>query len=296
MAAPSDPAPRTPPGASPRVGADAPGERSRGALDPDSLPAQPFIAEAMPTDARSPEGPSTDARASHDEAAPASAGRPLFVVLDGVDGCGKTTQAARLAASLAARRASGSEGSLHLREPGSTPAGERIRELVLEPDLELGRGSLAMLFAAARRETLEQLVGPAMAAGRDVVIERFHASTYAYQGSSQLEGGEAASPFSDDDLLALLRTWSGTPVPDVEVILELPPAVAFERASARDGGPRDRFEARGVSFQEGVSAAMRDYASRVPSAVVVDGTGDEDDVAARVLAAVLGHAGGRADV
>lgn len=220
--------------------------------------------------------------------------RPLFVVLDGVDGCGKTTQAARLAASLAAR-SPGGEGSLHLREPGSTSAGERIRELVLEPDLELGRGTLAMLFAAARRETLEQLVGPAMEAGRDVVIERFHASTYAYQGSSQLEGGEAASPFSDDDLLALLRTWSGAPIPDVEIILDLPPAVAFERASARDGGPRDRFEARGVSFQEGVAAAMRDYASRVPSAVVVDGAGDEDEVAARVLDAVMRHVEGRSD-
>ncbi|MGB0333598.1 MAG: hypothetical protein ACPGPE_17460, partial [Planctomycetota bacterium] len=67
--------------------------------------------------------------------------RPLFVVLDGVDGCGKTTQAARLAAALAAR-SPGGEGSLHLREPGSTSAGERIRELVLEPDLELGRGTL----------------------------------------------------------------------------------------------------------------------------------------------------------
>ena len=93
---------------------------------------------------------------------------PVFVVLDGVDGCGKTTQAARLAAALQGLRAAGKApagegGSLHLREPGSTAAGERIRELVLAPDLELGRGTLAMLFAAARRETLEQLVAPAMA-------------------------------------------------------------------------------------------------------------------------------------
>lgn len=221
--------------------------------------------------------------------------RPLFVVLDGVDGCGKTTQAARLAAALQGLRAAGKEptgegGSLHLREPGSTAAGERIRELVLAPDLELGRGTLAMLFAAARRETLEQLVAPAMAGGRDVVIERFHASTYAYQGSGQLEGGEAASPFTDDELLALLRTWSGAPVPDVEVILDLPPAVAFERACAREGGARDRFEARGVGFQESVAEAMRDYARRVPSAVVVDATGSEDEVAARVLEAVLERA------
>ena len=269
--------------------AESPDQQPPGSPSPDVRSAEGQSAECPPVERQSVESPPAWAK---QRGVPG----PLFVVLDGVDGCGKTTQAARLAASLAARRPSGAEGSLHIREPGSTSAGERIRELVLAPDLELGRGTLAMLFAAARRETLEQLVAPAMAAGRDVVIERFHASTYAYQGSSQLEGGEAASPFSDDDLLALLRTWSGAPVPDVEVILELPPTVAFERASARDGGPRDRFEARGVSFQEGVAAAMRDYASRVPSAVVVDGTGGEDEVAARVLDAVLARAGGRADV
>lgn len=222
---------------------------------------------------------------------------PLFVVLDGVDGCGKTTQAARLALTLAELRGPDALAPLHLREPGSTVGGERIRELVLAPDVELGRGTLALLFAAARRETLERLVAPALAEGRDVVVERFHPSTFAYQGRPTGDGqvsdpqvaGEVA-PFSDDALLEMLRSWAGSPTPTVEIVLDVAPSVAFERAVARDGGGRDRFEARGLVFQERVAAAMRDYVARVPSAVLVDAAGAEDAVAAQVLDAVIAHA------
>ena len=148
--------------------------------------------------------------------------RPLFVVLDGIDGCGKSTQAKRLAAVLPELRSRGRSSTdpavddlprgngageerktLHLREPGSTPAGEAIRALVLAPEPHFGRGTLALLFAAARRETLEELVAPALAEGRDVVIERFHASTFAYQGVRQCSGREPQH-FDDDALLALL--------------------------------------------------------------------------------------------
>lgn len=209
---------------------------------------------------------------------------PIFVVLDGIDGCGKTTQAARLVEGLAALRgASGSDGPLHLREPGSTVAGERIRALVLDPEVELGGGSLALLFAAARRETLEQLVKPALAAGRDVVIERFHASTFAYQG-----GGEV----SDDELLSMLHGWAGSPRPTIEVVLEIDPEDSFARAMARDGGGSDRFESRGLEFQQSVASGMRRYVERAPLAVGINGRGSEDEVAERVLAAVLASAGG----
>jgi len=217
---------------------------------------------------------------------------PLFVVLDGVDGCGKTTQAARLAVALAELRGPDAPAPLHLREPGSTVGGERIRELVLAPDVELGRGTLALLFAAARRETLERLVAPALAEGRDVVVERFHPSTFAYQGGHTNDGqpGLEVAPFSDDALLEMLRTWAGAPRPTVEIVLDVAPAIAFERAVALDGGGSDRFEARGLAFQERVAAAMRDYVARVPSAVLVDAAGAEDEVAAHVLEAVITHA------
>ncbi len=206
---------------------------------------------------------------------------PLFVVLDGIDGCGKTTQAARLVQGLAELRGAGAPEPLHLREPGSTVAGERIRALVLDPDVQLGGGSLALLFAAARRETLEQLVQPALDAGHDVVIERFHASTFAYQG-----GGDV----SDDDLLAMLHGWAGAPRPTIEVVLEIDPEDSFARAMARDGGGSDRFESRGLEFQQRVASGMGRYVERAPLAVGIDGRGGEDEVARRVLAAVLANA------
>ncbi|MEE2941157.1 MAG: dTMP kinase [Planctomycetota bacterium] len=210
---------------------------------------------------------------------------PLFVVLDGVDGCGKTTQARRLVEHLSAARPEGSREPLHLREPGSTAAGERIRELLLDPSSPMGRGTLALLFTAARRETLESLVAPALAAGRDVVVERFHASTFAYQGGGPQ--GTEAHAFDDEELLGLLHGWAGAPRPTVEIVLDVPPTDAFARAMARAGGGDDRFESRGLEFQEAVARAMRAYVERVEHAVVVDGTGDVEAVARRVLDAVL---------
>ncbi|MEL6430204.1 MAG: dTMP kinase [Planctomycetota bacterium] len=219
--------------------------------------------------------------------------RPLFVVLDGIDGCGKTTQAARLAAALHGLRTGAIEGAgaaLHLREPGSTPAGEAIRALVLANEPPLGRGALALLFAAARRETLEQLVAPALAAGRGVVIERFHASTFAYQGSRQARAGETA-PYDDDALLELLHGWAGAPVPDVELVLDLAPAEAAaradERARGESGSGRDRFEAEGLAFQERVREGLLDYVARVDRARLVDASGTPDEVEARVREAIL---------
>lgn len=210
---------------------------------------------------------------------------PVFVVLDGVDGCGKTTQARRLVEHLSVLRPAGAPGPLHLREPGSTVAGERIRELLLDPSAPMGRGTLALLFTAARRETLESLVAPALADGRDVVVERFHASTFAYQGGGP-QSSEAHA-FEDAELLGLLHGWAGTPRPTVEIVLDVPPSDAFARAVARAGGGDDRFESRGLEFQESVARAMRAYVELVDHAVIVDGTGDEGEVARRVLDAAL---------
>lgn len=202
----------------------------------------------------------------------------LFIVLDGIDGCGKSTQARRLVRRLA--DAGQGRDPLHLREPGGTAVGERIREIVLDPDTPVGRGALALLFAAARRETLERLVAPALAAGRHVVMERFHASTFAYQGGAAPE--EEVQPFDDGELLAMLHRWAGRPAPDLELILMAPPAETFARAEGRTGGASDRFEARGLAYQERVANAMRAYAGLTPSARVVDATGSEDTVARRV--------------
>src|SRR6185436_4275568 len=128
-----------------------------------------------------------EARSHGTIARPMPIPRGRFYVLDGLDGCGKSTQAARLVTALG----SGAQGPvLHLREPGSTAAGERIRSLLLDPEPALAPAAQVLLFAAARRQMLEELVAPALAAGRDVVCERFHPSTVAYQGAALGVGEE----------------------------------------------------------------------------------------------------------
>jgi len=197
--------------------------------------------------------------------------RGRFFVLDGIDGCGKSTQAARLVETLeeAGRR------PLHVREPGSTPLGERLRALLLDPELEAGVGAEALLFTAARRELLERVIAPALDEGRDVVCERFHPATFAYQA--------CAGELGEDEVLALLHGWAGEPAPDRVVLLELAPA----EAARRRGPATDRIEARGLAFQERVAAGFRRYAERVPGTLVVPAAGDPDEVARRIAEELL---------
>jgi len=193
-----------------------------------------------------------------------SNGRGRFVVLDGVDGCGKTTQATRLAARLAAERRS---DPLHLREPGSTAIGERIRAVLLDRDFDVRPDVETLLFCAARAQTLAELVQPALDAGRDVVCERLHASTFAYQA--------IAGELGEERVLGLLEAWAGTPEPDVTLILD----VDVDDAAGRRGAPKDRIEAKGLAFQRRVAEGYRRYAELRPATRVLDARGAADDVA-----------------
>jgi len=195
--------------------------------------------------------------------------RGRFYVLDGVDGCGKTTQAERLVRALGAA----GTAPLHVREPGSTRLGERLRELLLDPRSELSTGTEALLFAAARREMLAQVVAPTLALGRDVLCERFHPSTFAYQA--------VAGGLDEEAMLALLAGWAGDPRPDLVLVLDLPVEEAHRRACER--GASDRIEARGLAFQRRVAEGFRRYAERVPGTVVVDASGSAEEVAERIL-------------
>lgn len=207
--------------------------------------------------------------AAMSQAAPRSRG--LFVVLDGVDGCGKSTQAARLTARIAGL---GGKAPLHVREPGTTPLGERIRALLLSRDSEISPACEVLLFAAARRASLDQVIAPALASGSDVVCERFHASTFAYQA--------VAGGVGERQVMDLLTTWAGAPRPDLTLILDLPPS----SAGARRGRPSDRIEDRGLNFQLAVADGFRRYSKIDPSARLIDASGDVDSVAARIEAAV----------
>lgn len=192
--------------------------------------------------------------------------RGRFFVLDGIDGCGKSTQAARLAAALARRT---ERPPLHVREPGSTAAGERIRALLLEPGPGLTPATQALLFAAARQQLLDECIAPALAAGRDVVCERFHASTVAYQG--------AALGLGEERVLALLATWANAPAPDLYLILDIAPDQARGRR-----GRSDRFEAEASAFHVRVAESYRRFARHRPGSVLVDARGTEDEVEGRI--------------
>jgi len=198
-------------------------------------------------------------------------GRGRFIVLDGIDGCGKSTQAERLVRRLAQPATT---PALHLREPGGSTLGERVRELVLGREHQPSPAVETLLFVASRRQMLDELVAPALSAGQDVVCERSNASTFAYQA--------VAGGLPESQVLSLLRTWSDDPRPDLLLWLDLPVDVA----AARRGRPADRIEDHGLAFQERVRQGFRRWCELVPGTVRIDATDDEQTVEARVLEAV----------
>ena len=185
-----------------------------------------------------------------------------FFVLDGMDGCGKTTQSERLVERLT--WSTGRE-VLHLREPGSTPVGESLRALLLDSEVHLLPEVEALLFLAARRTLLHDLVEPALRAGKHVVCERFHASTFAYQGVAGGLGGE--------NVLRLCHDQITGPHPDLELILGLPLQVALDRR----GAATDRIENQGEDYHARVSLGYEEYVGCEPRArwIAADGTMDQ---------------------
>lgn len=197
----------------------------------------------------------------------------MFVTLEGVDGAGKSTQAKLLADAL------GPEALL-LREPGGTPAGERLRDLLKDGTLELAPRTELLLFCAARAELVERVIKPALAAGRDVVCDRFVDSTVAYQG-----GARGIAP-------ALVSTLNAAAVdgcmPERTVLLRVDVGSAVGRTEER-GEPRarDRFEREGPAFQQRIATAFDRIAAAEPDRVaVVDAVGSVERVHSRVRAAV----------
>ena len=199
--------------------------------------------------------------------------RGRFWVFEGMDGSGKSTQAERLVAWLRGRGGD----PLHVREPGTTALGERLRALLLDPERpQAGARAEALLFFAARVELLREQVAPALADGRDVVCDRFTPSTLAYQGQ---EAGESELILELDRLLVPEGLQ-----PDAVFVLDLEPAEAYARVTA---GALDGFEQRGVDFQEQVRAGyLRYLEARPETAVRLDGARDVEAVAAEVRAEV----------
>ena len=202
----------------------------------------------------------------------------MFITLEGIDRSGKTTQAALLADAL------GPE-TLLIREPGGTEMAEAVRSLLKDPALEMTDLAELLLFSAARADLANRVIEPAMAAGRDVVCDRYVDSTAAYQGIARGVGLEVVE--------GLMELVVGACMPDRTVLLRVDPDSAHARGQQRlaegEADGADRFESQGIEFQRRVAAAYEEIAERHPERIVVtDGDGDPAEVHRRVLEAVRG--------
>jgi dTMP kinase len=193
--------------------------------------------------------------------------RGLFVTFEGIDRSGKSTQARLLADAL------GPE-AVAVREPGGTPVGERVRELLKDPAVEMTPEAEALLFAAARAELVDRVIRPALEEGRVVVSDRFLDSSLAYQG--------AARGLGMDEVERINRFATGGLTPDLTLLLEIDPGAAAGR-----GAEDDRFESEGAGLQRAVLDAYDRLAAADPGRWRrIDADRPPEEVHADVLAAV----------
>ena len=187
-----------------------------------------------------------------------------FITLEGIDGAGKSTHHAWLVETLRQR----GKTVVAAREPGGTPLGEKLRELLLHHPMHLE--TEALLMFAARREHLDKIILPALARGDWVVSDRFTDASFAYQG-----GGRGLAR----EKLEALETWVQDGLrPDLTLLFDAPTEVAQERLAGAGAAP-DRFEQEQQAFFERVRQAYLDRAAREPERIVrIDSTQSLDNI------------------
>lgn len=197
----------------------------------------------------------------------------VLIALEGIDGCGKSTQAALLLERIVNAGLPAGPGEIPavVREPGATPLGERVRDVLLHESGHVESWAEALLYAAARAQLAAAVLRPALGRGRIVVLDRYVDSSLAYQGWARGLG--------IDQVLGLNLLATGALLPAVTVVLRL----SIDEAMARWGERPDRIEAEGRRFQarvaEGYERVMEAFPERV---FAVDGSGAPDEVADRV--------------
>lgn len=198
--------------------------------------------------------------------------RGLFITVEGIDGCGKSTQARLIAATLEAA----GHDVLRLREPGGVKISEQIRAILLDPaNAEMGDVCELLLYEAARAQLVHQVIRPALAAGVTVVCDRFYDSTTAYQAFAD---GLDRNMVSQANELAVDGCR-----PDLTLVFDLPVEDALRRRSGREA--EDRLELKGLEFQERVAAGFRAVAADEPDRVkLIDAGGSIAEVFSGVAA------------
>jgi len=204
----------------------------------------------------------------------------VLITFEGIEGCGKSTQAIMAEEAL---RKEGREPVV-TREPGGTALGERVREILLQTgDLTIAPLTELLLYAACRAQLVDEVIAPALDAGKVVLCDRFADSTAAYQGYGRALGL--------DTVIAVNRQVLGKVRPHLTLLIDCEPEKGLERAwrriKERGGKREDRFEREDIDFHRAVREGYREIARREPDrVVVVDGGRGADEVHRDVIAAV----------
>jgi dTMP kinase len=197
--------------------------------------------------------------------------RGLFIVLEGPDKSGKSTQARRLARALRARGLT----VLHTREPGGTSVAEGVRAVLLNPRLRIDPVAELFLYEASRAQHVSEKIRPALARGEMVLCERFTMSTDAYQGFARGLGLKTTR--------TLNAVATGGLKPDLTFVLDMPIAEFDSRDQSR---ALDRLEREHASFRVKVRKGYRALAKSTPKTVLIDATQPEEDIRRRIFAKV----------
>ena len=204
--------------------------------------------------------------------------KPRFITLDGIDGAGKSTNLAVMKAWFEKHQLS----VLFTREPGGTPAGEALREILLNPATQVSLRTETLLMFAARQQHLETVILPALKNGTHVVSDRFTDATFAYQG-----GGRGV-PLQD---IATLEHWvQGDFRPDLTLLLDVPLEVSMARINQTR--EKDRFEQEAAEFFNRVREVYLQRAAKQPERyAVIDSSQSLDAVKTQIETALDSHFG-----
>jgi dTMP kinase len=203
---------------------------------------------------------------------------PAFITFEGIDGCGKSTQLRMLASELRLR---GRE-VVSTREPGGTPLGTRIRQLVLDAEEQVDPLAELLLYAADRAQHVRMLVRPALDSGHVVLSDRYADATVAYQG--------AGRGFPDEIVSELVALATGGLMPDLTLVFDVPVDESQRRAAKRSdkGYKQDRLDAEDAAFHTRVRDAYRRIAAAEPERVrVIDASGSVQETQAQVMRTVM---------
>ncbi len=193
---------------------------------------------------------------------------PLYIALEGLEGCGKSTHTKRLGDHL---------NAVITREPGGTRIGALLRAILADPEnVDLDRRTEALLMAADRAQHMAEVIKPALDRGQHVVSDRSIYSTLAYQGYGRQLGTES---------LLSISTWAlNDRLPDLVIYIDVPTDVLNARLAKRD---LDRFEREGADFFARIADGFRELRASDPDRwIIIDGTVPKDDVEAAIRSQV----------